>query len=95
LKKWVLSLLSVFLIVSGVKMVKAEVKREVDYEKWEKIAVEIAKENFEQVEISDYKYLGRENISDTEATDTFELAAKKDQKSFKIIAALTFNLKTK
>lgn len=60
-----------------------------------KIAVEIAKENDDEMEISEYKYVGRENISDTETKDTFELSAKKGQKTFKIIVALTFNPQTK
>ncbi|CAG9621766.1 DUF3889 domain-containing protein [Sutcliffiella rhizosphaerae] len=95
MKKWVLSLLSVFIIISGSNIAVAEIKREVDYEKWGKIAVEVAKENYDQIEISEYKYLGRKNVSETEAIDTFELLAKEGQKSFQIIVALTFNPQTK
>ncbi|MCA1321454.1 YqzG/YhdC family protein [Bacillus tianshenii] len=93
MKKWVLGLLSVLLVLTtAISVVQAE---NTDYEKWGKIAIQLAKENYPEAEISDYQYQGREEISDTEAKDTFHFTAKQDNKSIDIYVALTFNPKTK
>lgn len=67
---------------------------QVDYEKWGRIAVEVAKENYPDAEISDYQYVGREEISATQARDTFRLQVKEDQRTFQINVGILFNPQT-
>lgn len=93
MKKWVLGLLSVLLLLSTAAGVAQAQKP--DYEKWGKIAIQLVKENYPKAEISEYQYMGREEISDTEAKDTFHFTAKQADKSKEIFVALTFNPKTK
>jgi len=92
MKKWVLGLLSVLLLLStAVSVAQAE---KPDYEKWGKIAIQLVKENYPEAEVSEYQYQGREEISETEAKDTFQFTAKQDDKSLEIYVALTFNPQT-
>lgn len=93
MKKWVLGLLSVLLLLSTVVSV-AQAENS-DYEKWGKIAIQLVKENYPEAEVSEYQYQGREEISATEAKDTFHFTAKQDNKSLEIYVALTFNPQTK
>lgn len=65
-----------------------------DYEKWGRIAVEVAKENYPDAEISDYQYVGREEISAMQARDTFRLQVKEDQRTFQINVGILFNPQT-
>lgn len=92
MKKWVLGLLSVLLLLSTVVSVAQAEKPE--YEKWGKIAIQLVKENYPEAEVSEYQYQGREEISKTEAKDTFHFTAKQDNKSLDIYVALTFNPQT-
>lgn len=65
-----------------------------DYKKWGKIAVDVAKLNYTDSQISDYDYKGRKVISETEAQDTFELQIKDENRTFTAIVNVKFNPKT-
>ncbi|MGM0837840.1 MAG: DUF3889 domain-containing protein [Bacillota bacterium] len=85
-------MLSVLLVLTtAISVAQAE---KTDYEKWGKIAIQIAKENYPEAEVSEYQYQGREEISETEAKDTFHFTVKQDNKSTEIHGTLTFNPKT-
>lgn len=67
-----------------------------DYEKWGRIAVEVAKESYgADVEFRDYTYVGREELSEKEAKDTFKLVASNGQDKFEVVVTLVFDKKTK
>lgn len=65
-----------------------------DYEKWGRIAVDIAKLNYEGSAVSDYQYLGRENISEERVKDTFKLEVKSEGKTFDVQVSVFHNPKT-
>lgn len=65
-----------------------------DYEKWGRIAVDIAKLNYEGSDVSDYQYLGRENISEERIKDTFKLEVKSEGKTFDVKVSVFHNPKT-
>ncbi|WP_453990741.1 DUF3889 domain-containing protein [Bacillus nitroreducens] len=65
-----------------------------DYEKWSKIAVDVAKLNYPDSKISDYQYKGREEITDSQAKDTFELKVQTKERTFTARVMILFNPQT-
>lgn len=65
-----------------------------DYEKWGRIAVELAKMNYVDSKISDYQYKGRENLTDTQSKDTFELKVQTKDRAFTAKVMILFNPQT-
>lgn len=65
-----------------------------DYAKWSKIAVNVVNENYAEQEVSDYKYEGRKQISETKAEDRFLFVVTSDQKKFNVRVVVAFNPKT-
>jgi hypothetical protein len=65
-----------------------------DYEKWGKIAVDVAKLNYPESKISDYQYKGREEITDAQSKDTFELSIQSKDRTFTARIMILFNPKT-
>ncbi|MEH7222741.1 DUF3889 domain-containing protein [Bacillus sp. JJ1566] len=65
-----------------------------DYEKWGKIAVDIAKLNYPDSKISDYQYKGREEITDKQSKDTFELTVQTKGRTLKARVMILFNPQT-
>ncbi|MFT4415832.1 DUF3889 domain-containing protein [Fredinandcohnia humi] len=65
-----------------------------DYEKWGRIAVDVAKLSYTNGKISDYQYKGREEITETQAKDTFELKVQTQERSFTARVMILFNPKT-
>jgi Protein of unknown function (DUF3889) len=65
-----------------------------DYEKWGKIAVDVAKLNYPDSKISDYQYRGREELTDTQSKDTFELTVQTKERTFTAKVMILFNPQT-
>lgn len=65
-----------------------------DYEKWGKIAVDVAKLNYPDSKISDYQYKGREEITDKQSKDTFELTIQTKDRTFTAKVMILFNPQT-
>ncbi|MFS0824423.1 DUF3889 domain-containing protein [Bacillus sp. 1P02SD] len=103
-KIWISTLCSIFLLVGG-SFVSAQQKppqkppqqeqpMPSDYEKWGKIAVELAKLNYPDSRISDYQYKGREEITDKQSKDTFELRIQTKERTFTAKVMILFNPQT-
>ncbi|MCA1030779.1 YqzG/YhdC family protein [Bacillus timonensis] len=73
---------------------QAQAENEEDYKKWGRIAMDVAKLNYTDSQISDYQYKGREEISDAQSKDTFELKVKDENRSFTARVIILFNPKT-
>ncbi|WP_078549321.1 DUF3889 domain-containing protein [Litchfieldia alkalitelluris] len=71
-----------------------EEEQAINYEKWGKMAVEVVKLNFPEGKVSDYKFKGREEISDAQAKDTFELQVQTKERAFNVRVVMLFNPKT-
>lgn len=93
LKVFLIPLLSILAIIGGGMAINAE-QLPSDYEKWGKIAVDVAKMTYPNSNISDYQYQGRKEISGTEARDTFDLIVKENNRSFTARVIVSFNPKT-
>ncbi|MEK5443999.1 MULTISPECIES: DUF3889 domain-containing protein [unclassified Fredinandcohnia] len=65
-----------------------------DYEKWGKIAIDVAKLNYPDSKISDYQYKGRENLTNTQSKDTFELRVQTKDRTFTAKVMILFNPQT-
>ncbi|THE10931.1 DUF3889 domain-containing protein [Bacillus timonensis] len=103
-KVWISTLCSMFLLAGG-SFVSAQQKppqkppqqeqpMPSDYEKWGKIAVELAKLNYPDGRIIDYQYKGREKITDKQWKDTFELKIQTKDRTFTAKVMILFNPQT-
>ncbi|MFS0862430.1 DUF3889 domain-containing protein [Fredinandcohnia sp. 179-A 10B2 NHS] len=90
------TLICILLLATSGAIVGAEQQQPLptDYEKWGKIAVDVAKLNYPESQISDYQYKGREEITDTQAKDTFELKVQGKERTFTARVMILFNPKT-
>lgn len=90
------SLICILLLFTSGAVVGAEQQQPqpTDYAKWGKIAVDVAKLNYPESQISDYQYKGREEITDTQAKDTFELKVQGKERTFTARVMILFNQKT-
>ncbi|WP_246939026.1 DUF3889 domain-containing protein [Bacillus pinisoli] len=65
-----------------------------DYAKWSKMAVNVMNENYAEQDVSDFKYEGRKQISDTKSEDSFLFEVTSGDKKFNVRVVVTFNPKT-
>ncbi|MFC4323875.1 DUF3889 domain-containing protein [Litchfieldia salsa] len=63
-------------------------------EKWSEMAGNIVKLNYPEHNVSNIDYKGREDISETQTKDTFELKVQNDDGSFVVRVILLFNPKS-
>ncbi|GAA0357508.1 DUF3889 domain-containing protein [Bacillus horti] len=64
---------------------------QIPYAKWGDLAVKIAKDTFPDFEVSDYKYIGREEKSANTTQDQFELILTKNSQKRDVIVSILFN----
>ena len=67
--------------------------QEQDYAKWGTMALNAVKVQYPGSDVSEYEYLGRNIISDTETKDTFDFVVKKNATKKLVRAYVTFNPK--
>ncbi len=72
----------------------AEPQTNVDYEKWSRIAMDVVKLNYPESKVSDYDYKGREEITETQAKDTFEIKVENQTRAFIARVTILFNPQT-
>jgi hypothetical protein len=75
LKTWYLSLITVCLIIFSGNQVHAE---KIDYEKYGRIAVAVVKADYPGEQLTEYQYLGREKLNETDVQDSFKFQVKEN-----------------
>jgi hypothetical protein len=65
-----------------------------EYAKWSRMAVDVVKQNYEGMDVSEFSYKGRKTVSETSAQDTFVFQVKSDKGALEVIVVVTFNPKT-
>lgn len=90
MKKVQLSLMA-FLLLSffGMQNVQAE---KIDYEKYGKIAIAVVKADYPGEPVTEYQYLGREKISETDVQDSFQFVVKEEGKTKKIVVKVKHSI---
>jgi hypothetical protein len=66
-----------------------------DYEKYGRIAIAVVKENYPGIEVVDYQYAGRQNISESDVMDSFIFEVKENNQPVKVIVRISHSLKNK
>jgi hypothetical protein len=66
---------------------------EPEYAKWGRLAMQTADEKFD-ADIVDYKYLGRSEMRQGEAVETFRLWLKRPDREFGVLVRITVDTRT-
>lgn len=83
MKKNVFAIMTICLLLfSGFAQVQAE---KIDYEKYGKIAIAVVKTDYTGEPVTDYEYLGREKINETDVQDSFKFKVKEDGKEVNVV----------
>ena len=69
-------------------------KPEPAYAKWGKLAVAETKERYPNAQVVDYLHVGRQNLDDDLAKETFKLWLRSPAKEFGVIVTITFEKPT-
>lgn len=77
------------LLISGFTQVKAE---KIDYEKYGRIALVVVKADYPGDPVTEYQFLGREKLSETEVQDSFKFQVKEDGKPLNIVVKVKHSI---
>jgi hypothetical protein len=90
MKKYYLSMMAIFLLFfSGMVQVQAE---KIDYEKYGKIAIAVVKADYPGEPVTDYQYIGREKLSETDVQDNFKFQLKEDGKPINVLVKVKHSI---
>jgi hypothetical protein len=90
MKKYYLSMMAIFLLFfSGMVQVQAE---RIDYEKYGKIAIAVVKADYPGEPVTDYQYIGREKLSETDVQDNFKFQVKEDGKPINVLVKVKHSI---
>ncbi|WP_026691218.1 DUF3889 domain-containing protein [Alteribacter aurantiacus] len=67
---------------------------EPEYARWGKLAVEKVKERYPDVKVVDYLHVGRKEIDEDTASETFKLWMRGDDREFGVFVTITFEKET-
>lgn len=81
----------VFLLFAGLDVYGQQ--NHISYEQWSKIAVTTVKKEYPTGQLTDYKYIGRTEITSVESKDVFNIIVEEQNKSFAVKAEVFFNPK--
>ncbi|MED4454118.1 DUF3889 domain-containing protein [Metabacillus fastidiosus] len=65
----------------------------IDYKQWSRIAISTVKKEYPAAQLTDYKYVGRAEVTAEEAKDIFNIVVKEGNESFNVKAEVFFNPK--
>lgn len=83
MKKNVFAIMSVCLLFfSGFAQVQAE---KIDYEKYGKIAIAVVRADYTGEAVTEYEYLGREKLNETDVQDSFKFKVKENDKEVNVV----------
>ncbi|WP_273122893.1 DUF3889 domain-containing protein [Bacillus weihaiensis] len=79
------------MLTAGMKAYGEHNDQELDYEKWSKIAISSVQEKYPSAEVTDYKYVKREEVNEAESKDVFHLKVKEQEKIMIVNVEVVFN----
>lgn len=65
-----------------------------NYAKWGRLAMQETHKRYPNMKIVDYLHVGREDVDQNTARETFKLWLKEDSKEFGVYVVITFNKRT-
>lgn len=90
MKRNLLSFLTVVLFfLSGLVQVQAE---KIDYEKYGRIAVAVMKADYPGEPLTDYQFLGREKVNESDVQDSFKFQVKENGKSLNVLVKVKHSI---
>ncbi len=93
LKRMTVLLMALSIMFAGCYAGGASAGAEPDYAKWGRLAMQTADEKFD-ADIVDYKYLGRSEMRQGEAVETFRLWLKRPDREFGVLVKITVDTRT-
>ncbi|WP_171051857.1 DUF3889 domain-containing protein [Alteribacter natronophilus] len=78
----------------GGQPLPSEQQEEPDYAKWGKLAVEKVRERYPEAKVVDYLHVGREELGEGKASETFKLWLRGEEREFGVIVTITFEKAT-
>jgi hypothetical protein len=83
MKKNVFAVMTIcILFFSGFAQVHAE---RIDYEKYGKIAIAVVKADYPGDAVTEYEYLGREKLNETDVQDSFKFKVRENDKDVNVV----------
>jgi hypothetical protein len=90
LKKNVVAFITICLLVfSGFVQVQAE---KIDYEKYGKIAIVVVKADYPGDPVTEYQFIGREKINETDVQDSFKFQVKENNKPINVLVKVKHSI---
>jgi hypothetical protein len=90
MKRHVLALMTICLFfISGYFQVQAE---KIDYEKYGRIAIAVVTADYPGEPVTDYQFLGRETLSDSQVQDTFKFVVKENGKNLNVLVKVKHSI---
>jgi hypothetical protein len=91
MKKNLFAIMTICLMFfSGFAQVQAE---KIDYEKYGKIAITVVKGDYPGEEVTEYEYLGREKLNETDVQDSFKFKVMENGKPINVVVKVKHSIK--
>jgi hypothetical protein len=91
MKKNLFAIMAISLLFfSGLVQVQAE---KIDYEKYGNIAIAIVKADYPGDAVTEYEYIGREKLNETDVQDSFKFKVKENDKEVNVVVKVKHSLK--
>ncbi|MHC0036849.1 DUF3889 domain-containing protein [Pseudoneobacillus sp. C159] len=90
MRRHTLALMTMFMFfISGYFQVQAE---KIDYEKYGSIAISIVKADYPGEPVTEYQFLGRENLTDAIVQDSFKFIVKENGKNLNVLVKVKHSI---
>jgi hypothetical protein len=91
MKKNVFAIMAISLMFfSGLVQVQAE---KIDYQKYGNIAIAVVKADYPGEAVTEYEYIGREKLNETDVQDSFKFNVKENDKDVNVLVKVKHSVK--
>lgn len=91
MKKKIVSIMALCLLIfAGIIQVQAE---KIDYEKYGRIAIAVVTADYPGEPVTEYEYLGREKLNETDVQDSFKFKVKEEGKPVNVVVKVKHSIK--
>ncbi|CAG9609537.1 DUF3889 domain-containing protein [Pseudoneobacillus rhizosphaerae] len=90
MKKYVFAVMAISLLLfSGLVQVQAE---KMDYQKYGNIAIAVVKADYPGEAVTEYEYIGREKLNETDVQDSFKFKVKENDKLVNVVVKVKHSI---
>jgi hypothetical protein len=91
MKKNIFAIMAISLLFfSGLVQVQAE---KIDYQKYGNIAIAVVKADYPGEAVTEYEYIGREKLNETDVQDSFKFNVKENDKDISVVVKVKHSIK--